>query len=340
MRITVWPLLGMAVAILASGCTPTGPADQPATVWQQPTIFYGTDRDLREPANPRKYYGEGRGALAYGELQFSALEGAGKPRLESVDPLPRESFLQALRYALANAQSPEILVFVHGFLRPFAQAGKVVAKFSTQTGFRGVPVLWSWPSTSNPARYTADETSARWAQRDFSAFLRDILLESGARKVHLVGHSLGGRSLVDTVLGDLIPRGVDLSGVGQFVLLAPDIDQDMFRRDMAPQLVEAGLDITLYTSNNDLALLTAHRVHGHRRAGDSSEGPLLFPGIETIDVTAVNKSILGHSYFEESERVSSDLAQLLNHGTPASERDRLEPVTLDGLQYWRLTLEN
>jgi len=128
--------------------------------------------------------------------------------------------------------------------------------------------------------------------------------------------------------------------VGEVVLLAPDIDQEIFSRDIAPVMVGAGLNVTLYTSANDKALATAHTVHGSRRAGDSSGGgPIVVAGVETIDVTAANRSILGHSYFEESTDVASDLGQLLNAGTRASERDNLLPVEQGGQVHWRLTID-
>ena len=332
-----WRLAGCALAVLLSACAGPAPTTDTAEPSAETTLFYGTNRNRRDDSRPKKFYGEQRGALEYGVAEFSVEKDMA--RLQTVTPLPRESFLQALHYELANVESPEILVFVHGYLRSFAQSARVVAQFSQDTGFRGVPMVWSWPSTSNPTRYTVDETSAKWARADFAIFLRDIIQQSGAQTVHLVGHSLGGRSLVNTVLYKLLPAGIELDKVGQFVLLAPDIDRDIFARDLAPRLRQARLNTTLYTANNDLAMHTAYRVHGHRRAGDSSEGPLLVPGIQTIDVTAANRSVLGHSYFEESEQVSRDLAQLLNSGVPAERRIQLEPVQQGEMQYWRLTVD-
>ena len=333
-------LTGWVLFLLLSACTGSEPQEPEATPRIETTVFYGTDRNRRDDTRPGKFYGENRGEFERGMALLSGTDRESKTRLEAVNPMPRDRFIEKLRDAIGQAEQPDALVFVHGYLRSFRQASGVLAEFVEQTGFPGVPVLWSWPSTSNPARYTVDETNIMWAQQDFARFLQDILTDSGARTVHLVGHSLGGRGLVTVTLLNLRQQGVDLSGVGQFVLLAPDVDEEIFRRDMAPALVKAGLQVTLYTSANDKALLTAYRVHGHRRAGDSSEGPLLFPGIETIDVTAANRSILGHSYFEESEVVARDLALLLNSGLTASEREGLTPLWRDGIQYWQLIMDD
>ena len=184
-------------------------------------------------------------------------------------------------------------------------------------------------------------SSIKWSQPHFAQFLQDVLEHSGATRVHLVGHSLGGRSLSRTIVQDLLPAGVDLSAVGELVLLAPDIDQEIFTRDLAPVLLDAGLSVSLYTSANDKAMASAYMVHGGRRAGDSSGGgPVTLAGMETIDVTAANRSILGHSYFEESEMVAEDLADLLSGGARAPQRDRLELVEEGGKTYWRLLVDH
>ena len=326
-------------SLLLMGCTPvdtqnTGePEAQPAV-----TVYYGTNRNRREGQAPRRMFGEQRGNFEVGLARVTGTGDAEKTRLAAVDRIPPEQFHGRLAAAVAAAPEPSILVFVHGFLRSFDQVGRLVAEFAVDTGYQGVPVMWSWPSTSNPARYTVDETNVMWAQADFARFLRGIIEESGAETVHLVAHSLGGRALSAVVLRRLLPAGVNLAPVGEFVLLAPDIDRDIFVRDIGPPLVAAGLDVTLYTSANDKAMAAALAVHGHYRAGDSTGGPVVLPGIETIDVTSANRSILGHSYFEESDAVARDLAALLNDRLTAAQRDELVPVGDGASRYWRLSL--
>ncbi len=331
-------LAGTVMMVLVACVTPQSEApDYRAPARME--VFYGTDRNRLDEHRPAKFYGDGRGMLEYGIAHLSGAGGDERTQLKAVEPRERTAFVQALREGLAGAQRSELLVFVHGFRRSFARAVRQIAEFVDQTGFPGVPVVWSWPATSNPAGYTMDETSIRWAQRDFAQFLDLLLAESGASAVHLVGHSLGGRGLAEVALQHLLAVETDLQRIGEFVLLAPDIDEDIFRRDMAPALIDAGIRVTLYTSANDRALETAFRVHGYRRAGDSSDGPLVVAGMETIDVTAANRSILGHSYFQNSEHVAGDLAQLLIERLPARDRPGLVREWRDGLQYWRLEFD-
>ena len=270
-------------------------------------VYYGTDRNRRQTDKPEKFYGLERGNVEFGIARIRDADPEAKTELIDVQPLEREEYLTRLQSAVRLAQSPELLVFIHGYNRSFKQISKLVGELAFNTGFKGVPVIWSWPSSRNPAGYLEDETNLRWSRPHFTQFLRDLIEHSGADTVHLIGHSLGARALTDAVLHDLLPNGIDPGKIGEYVLLAPDIDTEIFERDLAPSLVAAGLDTTLYVSTNDKALASARTLRGYPRAGDSStDDPVVIDGIETVDVTAANKSILGHSYFEESQLVNRD----------------------------------
>ncbi len=175
-----------------------------------------------------------------------------------------------------------------------------------------------------------------WSRPHFAQFLRTVIEKSSAETIHLVGHSMGAWGLSRVFLEDLLPNGIDLDKIGEFVLIAPDIDAEIFRRDYGPQLVAAGLSITMYVSSNDKAMASSGTLNGYPRAGDSSAGPLILPGIETIDASETNSSILGHSYFEQSEVASRDIAVLLNERKPAAARSGLTTVNSPEGTFWQL----
>ena len=83
-------------------------------------------------------------------------------------------------------------------------------------------------------------------------------------------------------------------------------------------------------------MASAYGLRRSPRVGDSSKGPVIIPGIDTIDATSANKSILGHSHFEESADLSNDLAILLNERKRAAERQNLKEVKKSGGRYWQL----
>jgi esterase/lipase superfamily enzyme len=299
-------------------------------------LFYGTDRNRGDPAKPSRFYGLKRGVVEYGIAQLLIQQSGGNATLEAVNPLAEENFLAQLRGAVRAAPQSSAMVFVHGYNRSYHQVVKQVAEFTEATQFGGVAIIWSWPSSRNPAGYLEDEANIRWSEPHLAAFLTDVISESGAQIIHLVGHSMGARGLTDVVLRYLLPGGIELGKIGEYVLLAPDIDAQIFKRDLGPQLVAAGLQTTLYTSANDKAMASAYSLRSYPRAGDSSYGPVIVAGMETIDATYANKSILGHSYFERSEAVGDDLAALLNDRRSAADRDNLEYVEEAGGGYWRL----
>lgn len=328
-----------ASVMLLCACTSTEQLEQETGALAAPVaVFYGTDRNRRNEKKPSQFYGFGRGQFEYGVASVAGAPNTAKTTVTAVGPLPRETFLGQLQAAVDDTPEHSALVFVHGFNRSFNQVAKLLAEFVDQTDFRGVVLMWSWPSARNPAGYLVDETNMNWGQPHFARFLQDVISESGAETVHLIGHSMGGKGLTEVLLQDLLPAGVDKTRVGEYILLAPDIDSAIFKRDLAPALVAADLRVTLYTSANDKALATSRAMHGYSRAGDSNGGPLLIKGVETIDVTAANKSVLGHSYFEESEMVTEDLARLLNDRKGAAQREKLLYVEGEEGAYWHLSV--
>jgi hypothetical protein len=69
----------------------------------------------------------------------------------------------------------------------------------------------------------------------------------------------------------------------------------------------------------------SQRVHGYPRAGDSWPDLVVVSGIDTIDVSEVDSSLLGHSYYGDNETVLTDLFYLIHEGRPPEKRDWLEP---------------
>ena len=332
--------LWVAAVVFSVACASTDKAgfDSGDVASVTSRIFYGTDRNRQDEDKPSRFYGLKRGVPSQGLAQVKITLADEKVKLESVVPLGKEDFLDQLRTAVQTAKSPALMVFVHGFNRSFNNASKVAAEFAYTKSFEGVTVIWSWPSSRNPAGYLEDEANIRWSRPHLAEFLQDVITQSGAETVHLLGHSMGARGLSEVMLRDLIPGGIDLGNIGEYILLAPDIDSAIFKRDVAPGLVGAGLHVSLYTSANDKALASAYALRRYPRAGDSRDGPIVTPGVETIDVTAANKSLLGHSYFDNSDEVSADLAELLNRGKAASERNRLLYIDAANGGYWQLTV--
>lgn len=120
----------------------------------------------------------------------------------------------------------------------------------------------------------------------------------------------------------------------EIVLAAPDIDADVFQRDILPKMQPVASRITLYASSRDKALQASKEVHGYPRAGESETNSLVIaPGLDTVDASLVDTSFTGHSYFAENRSVISDIYYLFQNGNPPDQRNLLKK-SRKGLKYW------
>jgi esterase/lipase superfamily enzyme len=92
---------------------------------------------------------------------------------------------------------------------------------------------------------------------------------------------------------------------------------------------------TLYASENDVALSASKKLQAYRRAGDTSGGVVIVPGIESVDVSAVDTDFIGHFYYGDNRSVLSDMFLILTQGLPASKRPTLRPEGKPPKQFWR-----
>jgi hypothetical protein len=61
---------------------------------------------------------------------------------------------------------------------------------------------------------------------------------------------------------------------------------------------------------------------------------VILNGIETIDATNVDTSLMGHAYVAESRSVLGDIFTLIKTGQRAGERFSLVPMTSAAGPYW------
>ena len=89
----------------------------------------------------------------------------------------------------------------------------------------------------------------------------------------------------------------------------------------------------MYASSKDLALTASSRLAEFPRAG-LLPPPTLVPGIDTLDVSAVNLTLLGHSYVADEISVLEDMHTLIIRSQPPPLRTRVHQAA-DG-PYWML----
>jgi esterase/lipase superfamily enzyme len=247
-----------------------------------------------------------------------------------VTPMEEAPFYAAVRATVEASLESDAFVFVHGYNVTFEDAVLRAAQIAYDLGFQGAPILFSWPSQGTYAGYPVDETNVRWATPHLTRFLKDLRERSGAKRIHLIAHSMGNRALLEA-LERLRAQGPSPTPFNQVVLAAPDIDADTFRDDIAPRILSASSRVTLYASSKDVALSASKAFHGYARAGDSGDGAVVVAGMDTIDVSSVSST---HSYVGDNGWVLDDLGLVLLTEEPIRSRPGLR--FLEPLRHWIL----
>ncbi|QJR10720.1 hypothetical protein DSM104443_01789 [Usitatibacter rugosus] len=255
--------------------------------------------------------------------------------IKNARALPAHEFFSLMRSRIASSSRRDTLLFIHGYNVSFEEAARRTAQIAYDLEFKGAAVFYSWPSQSAALKYTVDEANVEWSQSNLRGFLEEYLRTSGADRVFLIAHSMGSRALTRALREIYLVDPALRSKVTELILAAPDIDAQVFVRDIAPVLANEMRPITLYASSDDRALWASSVVHGTPRAGDTRNGIVVLRGIETVDASDVDVTLVGHSYVGGNRSALSDIFYLMRDGKRAKERFSLEPVPSPAGLYWR-----
>lgn len=252
--------------------------------------------------------------------------------VKSVRRMERDAFFTDMEGELAE-KGRNVLVFVHGYNVSFDDAARRTAQMASDLKFPGAAAFYSWPSQAHWYKYRLDEQNVAASVQQLKSFLLAVAERSQADTINLVAHSMGNRVLT----GALCEIDATVRGGGklfnQVVLAAPDIDATIFKTQIAPEIVAKAHRTTLYASSKDLALYASRQFNGLARAGDVGDEVVVVPGIETIDASAGDCSLLGHCYYGDSVSILQDIQKLLLD-QPAQSRPFLYPVPYNGATYW------
>jgi esterase/lipase superfamily enzyme len=326
-------------------------------------VFYATDR-LREKTQLVSYGGARNpsGELHLGRFDVSVprdhrMGSVERPKVWTFwreDPTRHfiivnriqqtyDTFYNEVSTMVRASAKREAFVFVHGYNVTFEAAIYRTAQFAYDLGFDGPPILYSWPSEGTELGYPVDQNNNEWTVDHLRWFLEDVSTRSGAQMIHLIAHSMGNRPLAyalrqiaqnqrGTAQGER-GRG-QRSPFNQIVLTAPDVDLGTFTQLAQAIVGNIGQRITLYASSNDLALQLSKKYQKYQRAGDTVPDVLVLSGIDTIDVSAVDTSFLGHSYYGDNKSVLRDIFELIRSGTAPDQRFGLRRENLGSRRWW------
>lgn len=318
-------------------------------------VWYGTNRAPLDPKDETKGYTSKRDSKThYGKClvvvpqshQFGSvgsawyrrwLKGDDRLRMEEVLPLTEDGFLKDVRDILAkqNLSDRSVLVYIHGYNVTFEEAAIRAAQIGFDLKVPGITAFYSWPSMGTLGGYGADYDTIQFSEEDLSQFLIKMAKDSNAATVHLIAHSMGNRGLLNALYKAAAQAAITTGlKFGQIFLAAPDVDVDIFKQlaSIYPKVSER---TTMYVSAKDRALEFSSWLRKDLPRAGYTPPVTAIDGIDTVQATSIDVTILGHSYFAEAAGILYDMNDLLLHNTPPQRRLRLSQGTeASSAPYW------
>ena len=245
-------VLATVLALLTAGCAARHGADVLQTVAAHDsaiktvTLYVATTRTREAPTNnvfstdraPRLNFARFTVSIPPdhkpAEIEWPSGTPDPKRNFAVVDQavLTRAEFKAALA-AAARTPRRDFLLYVHGYNNSFQESLFRLAQLTADSGVPGTPILFSWPSQASLTGYVADKDSVAYSRDDLVTILGDVTATPHAGRITLFGHSMGGWLTMEAL------RQIRLTGktrifnrLSQIILAAPDIDIDVFRRQM------------------------------------------------------------------------------------------------------------
>jgi esterase/lipase superfamily enzyme len=231
-----------------------------------------------------------------------------------------ESFVAEVNRELARRPPGErrILLFIHGYNNTTSDAILRLGQFVEDTGFQGVPVLFTWASAAKAPRYVYDLNSALVARTKVPE-MAAILARTQATNIDIFAHSMGTFLVMEGLVdGQQTGRLGQRNVIDSVMLASPDIDIDLFRTQLA-QLPRPIIErMFLLVSSDDAALRFSRRIAGGvPRVGAANTEELEGLGLTVIDLSQIEDSSSGsHSKFAGSPEV----VRLIGAGLNANRR--------------------
>ncbi|MGE4326487.1 MAG: alpha/beta hydrolase [Pseudodonghicola sp.] len=249
------------------------------------------------------------------------------------------AFIRAINAELAKrpAKDRSILFFVHGYNMTMSDAVLRVGQFVQDSGFTGVPVVFSWASAGRESHYVYDINSTLSARHMLDQ-ASELLTRTNASGFDVFAHSMGGFLTMEVMVQSGLSGTLDSSGkLNNIMLAAPDIDIDVFRSQLAQIHHKVG-NIYVLVSQDDFALRLSRQVSGGVvRVGAADAAELAKLGVTVIDLSRVRDSGSGtHSKFAGSPEVVQMIGQSLqSHNYDQPPRDPSVLEVLEGVPVLR-----
>ncbi len=229
----------------------------------------------------------------------------------SAEYLDKRSFNTAISTVAKSTGRSRALVFVHGFNNRFDEAVYRLAQIVQDSRLPVIPVLFSWPSKGlvQLDAYKYDVDSANDSRGAFTQLLRTVALNPNVKEITVLCHSMGCWPALEGLRSQSI-RGIRRGEVRNVLLVAPDVDVDVFRTEIQ-QMVKPKPRIAVFVSRDDLALKVSQSIWGKTRLGDANLNQAYWndferEGILVFDLT----NLQGNAHSRAFEDVTSVMGMI------------------------------
>ncbi|MEM1009654.1 MAG: alpha/beta fold hydrolase, partial [Myxococcota bacterium] len=307
-------------------------------------IFFATTRKLSD--DPSEFFsGERASAISMGSIEVAVPKSHQVGRIERPPegiPNPEKHFVVGKPVVMKETDvfrrsieaqfvkdarsSKKVLVFIHGYNTNFSSALLRITQFVHDTGFDGVPVLFSWASRGKTLDYLYDLNSALQAR----FFLRDLgfaLSQANVDDVGIVAHSMGNIVALEALAAlegrpNFKPKG-KLRGV---ILASPDVDFDLFVQYVKGLPKNRQL-LHVLISKDDKALSLSRRIAGGLdRVGSTDPERLAALGLKVLDLSEIDdKSTANHSKFADSPAIVKLIGRGIQQGNTLTTSTTIDP---------------
>ena len=199
-----------------------------------------------------------------------------------------------------------VLVFVHGFNTRFEEAVYRFAQIVHDSNVPVAPVLFTWPSGGNVTDYVYDRDSALFSRDALEKLLTALAKDPNVGSVSILAHSMGNYVTVEALRQMAIRNRGLPDKIRDVMLASPDIDVDVFRRQIATiDDTPRKTQFTLFVSRDDRALgLSSFLARDSTRLGalDPTKEPYASM-LEQSNVKVVDLTNVASTRFAQSRQV-------------------------------------
>ncbi len=175
------------------------------------------------------------------------------------------AFRARLNQTLSLLPTPqrEVMVFIHGYNSTQAESAFRAAQLARDINLSGAMVIYSWPSRGKALGYAYDNDSMLFARDGLEQLLKE-LRSTSVRRIILVAHSMGAMLAMETLRQiDLRRPGWSAKNIGGVILIAPDLDIEVFRSQLR-SLAKVPQPFVVFVSKMDTWLSLSARLRGDR----------------------------------------------------------------------------